>query len=210
MTASDPKGVAVQLHDWFGSILRLTEGSLFSVAPQGPHREAVVLDTLRRNARVLSQAELDDEGKLYSPLCFFLAAACRKLGTSLAAGHWRAAVNNVIDLQNRLVSTRGESDTVGLDIGTPAVLFKQEFDEAIRQSGLADLASYLEKEDREVALGLAINWGMRLLIAYALKCSRSNGSDRKDLAWVASIVRPLLTTASGRSESDSCGARDAK
>jgi len=197
MTASDPKGVTVQLHDWFVSILHLTERRVFSVAPEGPHRDAVVLDTLKRNARILSQAELDHDGKLYSPLCFFLAAACRKLGTSLAVGHWRAAISNVLDLQNQLMSTRSESDAVGLDVGSPAVLFKREFDEAIRQSGLGDIASYLDKEDREVALGLAINWGMRFLIAYALECSRSNGSGRKDLAWVASVVRPL-TTASGR------------
>jgi hypothetical protein len=194
MTANGPKGVAVQLHDWFVSILHLTEGSLFSVAPEGPHRDAVVLDTLRRNARILSRAELDNDGKLYSPLCFFLAAACRKLGASLAVGHWRAAINNVIDVQHQLVSTRDESDAVGLDIGSPAVLFKREFDEAIRQSGLADIAPYLDKDDREVALGLAINWGMRLLIAYALECSRPNGSDRKDLAWVASMVRPLVAS----------------
>jgi hypothetical protein len=194
MTANDAKGVALQLHDWFASILHLTEGSLFSVAPEGPHRDAVVLDTLRRNARILSRAELDNDGKLYSPLCFFLAAACRKLGASLAVGHWRAAINNVIDVQHQLVSTRDESDAVGLDIGSPAVLFKREFDEAIRQSGLADIAPYLDKDDREVALGLAINWGMRFLIAYALECSRPNGSDRKDLAWVASMVRPLVAS----------------
>jgi hypothetical protein len=195
MTATDPQSAAVQLHDWFESILRLTEESLFSIAPEGPHRDAVVLDTLRRNARILSQAELDYEGKLYGPLCFFLAAACRRLGTSLAAGHWRAAMNNVIDLQNRLVSARDESHDVGLDIGSPAVVFKREFDEAIQQSGLAGGASYLGKDDRAVALGLAINWGMRLLIAYALECSRSDGSDRKDLAWVRSLVKPLLTAS---------------
>jgi hypothetical protein len=199
MTATDPQSVAVQLHDWFESILRLTEEGLFSVAPEGPHRDAVVLDTLKRNARILSQAELDNEGKLYGPLCFFLAAACRRLGTSLAAGHWRAAMNNVIDQQNRLLNTRDESYAVGLDIGSPAVVFKREFDEAIRQSGLVGGASYLGKEDREVALGLATNWGIRLLIAYALECSRSQGSERKDLAWVGNVVKPLLTT-SGRSE----------
>ena len=69
-------------------------------------------------------------------------------------------MNNVIDL-HRLVSTRDESYAVGLDIGSPAVVFKREFDEAIHQSGLAGSASFLGKEDREDALGLAINWGMR-------------------------------------------------
>jgi hypothetical protein len=193
---SDPKAVADQLHDWFLSILRHTEESLFSIVPEGPHRDAVVLDSLRRNARILSQSELDSEGKLYSPLCFFLAAACRKLGTSLGVGHWRAALDNVVHLQQRTVSARAESAKVGLEIGSPAALFKQEFDEAINQAAVAGGVSYLNKEDRQVALGLAINWGMRLLLAYALECFRStNRSDRRDLAWVANLVGPLLTTS---------------
>lgn len=195
--ASDAKAVAEQLHDWFLSILHLAEESLFSIVPEGPHRDAVVLDAIQRNARILSQSELDSEGKLYSPLCFFLAAACRKLGTSLAVGHWRAALDNVVHVQQRIGSARVESAAVGLEIGSPALLFKQEFDEAINHAAVAGGVSYLNREDRSVALGLAINWAMRLLLAYALECSGSmNGSDRKDLAWVGQLVRPILTISS--------------
>lgn len=194
---NDTKSVAEQLHDWFGSILRLTDESLLSTLPGGPHRDAVVLDALRRNARVISQSELDTEGKLYSPLCFFLAAACRKLGTSLGVGHWRAALDNVVHLREHLISAGAEFATIGLEVGSPAVLFKQEFDEAISQASLAGGVSYLNKEDRQVALGLAINWGMRLLLAYALECSISR-SNRKDLAWIASLMAPFLA-ASGTS-----------
>jgi len=177
--------VAEQLQDWFLSILRLTEESLFGIVPEGPHRDAVVLDVLKRNARILSQGELDSEGKLYSPLCFFLAAACRTLGTPLAVGHWRAALHTVVHLQKRMVSARAESATVGLEIGSPAVLFKQDLDEAINQAAVAGGVSYLGKEDRQVALGLAVNWGMRLLLAYALeRIGSTNGSNRRDLAWI--------------------------
>lgn len=194
---SDPKSAAEQLHDWFRSVLHLTDESLFSIVPEGPHRDAVVLDVLKRNARVLSESELDSEGKLYSPLCFFLAAACRKLGASLGVGHWRAAVDNVVHLQGQIGGVRAESATVGLEIGSPALLFKQEVDEAINQAGLIGGVSYLNKESRQVALGLAINWGMRLLLAYALECRPAmTGHNRRDLAWVAQLVGPLLTTAS--------------
>ncbi|MFN0104772.1 MAG: hypothetical protein ACKV2U_22125 [Bryobacteraceae bacterium] len=196
IVASDPNAVAERLHDWFLSVLRLTEESLFSVVSEGPHRDAVVLDALKRNARILSESGLDSEGKLYSPLCFFLAAACRKLGTSLGIGHWRAAVDNVVNLQQRRVSDSARSATLGLEIGSPAVRFKQEFDEAIKQAAVAGGASYLNREDRQVALGLAINWGMRLLLAYALECGPSmKGSDRRDLAWVANVMEPLLTAS---------------
>ncbi len=194
---NDTKSVAQQLHDWFGSILRLIDESRFSIAPEGPHRDAVVLDVLKMNARVISQSELDTEGKLYSPLCYFLAAACRKLGTSLGVGHWRAALDNVVHLHEHLMSAGAEFATIGLEIGSPAVLFKQEFDEAINQASVAGGVSYLNKEDRQVALGLAINWGIRLLLAYALECS-INSSNRKDLGWVAGLLEPLLT-ASGSS-----------
>ena len=163
----DPNAVAVQLHDWFGSILRLADDSLFSMAPEGPHRDAVVLDVLKRNARILVNSGLGSLGELYSPLCFFLTAGCRILGTSLGVGHWRAAVDNVVHLQQRMVSSRAESAAVGLDIGGPAVLFKQQLDEAISQAALTGVASFLTKENRQIALGLAINWGMRLLLAYA-------------------------------------------
>jgi hypothetical protein len=200
MMESDTKAVAEQLHDWFRGILRLTNESLFSIVPEGPHRNAVVLDVLKRNARIVSQSELDTEGKLYSPLCFFLAAACGKLGTSLGVGHWRAALENVVHLQNHLMTAGAEFAIIGLEVGSPAVLFKQEFDEAIGQTSLAGGVSYLNRENRQVALGLAINWAMRLLLAYALECSRSiNGSNRKDLAWVANLVGPLVA-ASGTSQ----------
>src|ERR1035438_1230953 len=183
---SDLAAVAEQLNDWFRSIVYLTGESRFGIVPEGPHRDAVVLDVLKRNARILSEAELDSKGKLYSPLCFFMAAACRKLGTSLGVGHWRAALDNVVHLQHRIVSARAESEMVGLEIGSPAVLFKQELGEAINQAALAGGVSYLNKEDRQIALGLAINWGMRLLLAYALECCRAiTSSNRKDLAWIA-------------------------
>jgi len=187
----DSKAVANELNEWFQNVQRLVEASLFSIGAEGPHRDAVILDALRRNARIVYEAKLERDGKLYSPICFFLAAACRQLRTSLGAGHWRAALDNLGDLQKRLASSRSDSAAVGLDIGTPATLFKGEFDEAIRQSGLIDGTSFLSKEDRQVALGLAINWGMRLLLAYALETPRpSLPSDRQDLAWLAERVSP--------------------
>ena len=186
------QAVAQQLHDWFHSVLRVTDKSLFGIVPAGPYRGAVVLDVMTRNARILAESEIDNEGKLYAPICFFLAAACRRLGTALGVGHWRADVDNVIHLQEQRVSARAESATVGLELGSPARLFKQQLDEAIIQAGLAGGPSYFDRENREIALGLAINWGLRLLLAYALEGGRSlPDSNRKDLAWVASLLAPL-------------------
>ena len=197
---NDLNGVARQLHDWFGNILHLTDASVFSIAPEGPHRDAVVLDVLKRNARILLESELDTGGKLYSPLGFFMAAACRKLGTALGIGHWKAAVDNVVQLQRKVADTREKSELVGLEIGSPAALFKQDLDESINQAGLAGPVSYLDKASRQIAIGLSINWGMRFLLAYAVECSRPvTDPNRKDLAWLAKLLRPLLV-ASTRSQ----------
>lgn len=182
----DSNTVAHELTDWFQSVQRLGDAGLFSIVPEGPHRDAIVLDALRRYAKAIYSAKLDADGKLYSPLCFFLAAACRQLRASLGVGHWRAALDNLRDLQQRLEKYRPESVAIGLDLGTPASLFKGEFDEAIRQAGLVDDTSFLSKEDRQVAIGLAINWGIRLLLAYALETPRQGPpSERKDLTWLA-------------------------
>ncbi len=189
--------VAKQLDDWFRGILHVSEETLFGIVPEGPHRDAVVLDVLRRNARILAQSDVDGEGRLYTPLCFFLAAACRKLGTDLGAGHWGAALENVVHLQQRLVSARAESAVFGLETGSPVVLFKQELNEAINQAGIAGGIGYLDREDRQVALGLAINWGMRFLLSYASGYTRpATDADRKDLAWLAGLMGPLLAAAS--------------
>jgi hypothetical protein len=65
------KDIANDLNLWFQSVQRLAEASLFSIASEGPHRDAIVLDTLRRTARILYEAKSELDGKLYSPLCFF-------------------------------------------------------------------------------------------------------------------------------------------
>ncbi len=191
---SDIKAAAEQLRDWFNNVSRLIDASWSSIAPEGPHRDAVVLDALMRNGRVLSQSELDRDGKLYTPLCYFLAAACRKLGVSLGVGHWRAALDNVVHLQDGRIVPALNLQQSGLRSTDPQrCLSRRSTKRSPRQASLG--GSYLDKENRQVALGLAINWGMRLLLAYALECSISS-SNRKDLAWIASLMAPLLAASS--------------
>jgi hypothetical protein len=104
----------------------------------------------------------------------------------LAVGHWRAALDNLYDLRQQLATYRPQSAAFGLDLGNPATLFKEEVGEAIRQAGLVDDSSFLSKNDRQVAIGLAINWGMRLLLAYALETRPPDRpSGVKDLTWLA-------------------------
>jgi hypothetical protein len=187
------RAVADELCQWFRSILHVADERVFGIAPDGPHREAVILDVMRRNARVLFESDLDRQGKLYTPLCLFLSAGCRRLNTSLGTGHWRAALDNVTQLQRQLEQTHAESATVGLDIGSPAALFKQQLDEALNQAGLAGRVTYLDRPSRDVAVGLAVNWGMRFLLAYALDSTHAaSRHSRKDLSWIANLVESYI------------------
>lgn len=180
--------LAVELAEWFDSVFDLTQKSLFGIAPEGPHRDAVVVDSMIRNARIIYRAELDTEGKLYSPLCFFLAAACRHLEARLGTGHWRAALENLCQSQQL-----PGLETFGLPLGTPAYRFKAELDAAIEQAGFIDRTSLLNKQDRKVAIGLGINWAIRLLLACAADYPNPVESPgHKDFSWLAARVQAAM------------------
>ena len=180
--------LAADLAEWFDSVFDLTQKSLFGIAPEGPHRDVVVVDSMIRNARMIYRAELDREDRLYSPLCFFLVAACRHLGAHLGTGHWRAALENLCQSQ-QLPGLKA----FGLPLGTPAHRFKAELDAAIEQAGFIDRASLLNKEDRKVAIGLGINWAIRLLLACAADYPNPvESSGHKDFSWLAARVQAAI------------------
>jgi len=180
--------LAAELTEWFDSVSDLTQKSLFGIAPEGPHRDAVVVDSMIRNARIIYRAELDSEGKLYSPLCFFLVAACRHLGARLGTGHWRAALETLCQSQQL-----PGLEAFGLPSGTPAWRFKAELDAAIEQAGLIDRTSLLNKGDRKVAIGLGVNWAMRLLLACAADYPNPVESPgHKDFSWLATRVQAAM------------------
>jgi hypothetical protein len=182
--------LAAELTEWFDSVFDLTQRSLFGIAPEGPHRDAVVVDSMIRNARIIYRAELDTEGKLYSPLCFFLTAACRRLGAHLGTGHWRAALESLRQSQQL-----PGLEMFGLPLGSPACRFKAELDAAIEQAGFIDRTSLLNKEDRKVAIGLGINWAMRLLLACAADYPNPIESPgRRDFAWLATRAQATMAT----------------
>ena len=179
---------AAELAEWFDSVFDLAQKSLFGIVPEGPHRDAVVVDSMIRNARIIYRAELDQEDKLYSPLCFFLVASCRHLAAHLGTGHWRAALENLCQSQ-RLPGL----EAFGLPLDAPSYRFKAELDAAIEQAGLIDRTSLLNKEDRKVAIGLGINWAIRLLLACAADYSNPVESPgHRDFSWLATRVQAAI------------------
>lgn len=190
MEAPESLSIAAALNTWFQDVRQATEKGVFEIAPEGPHRDAIVLDSLRRSARSIVDAPLDRTGGLYSPVCYFLVAACRRLRTGLAEGHWRAAIENLRTVRRQQAEAKDAASSVGLKLDTPAGFFKQELDQAIQNAGLAGRPSYLEKADREIALGLAVNWALRFLPAYAAECRPEPAPNRRDLSWIGGLVSP--------------------
>lgn len=179
------KGAAAELRTWFVSVADLSSKAF------GWHRDrhgdAAVLHVLRRQAERLRSSPLADDGASYTTLCLFLAAACRALNLGLETPHWIAALRNVreqrgLELDNEL----------GVSLGSPAERFKILLDDAIDAAGLGARVTALDEKNQKLALGLAVNWGVRALLAYAAetRLQRARGSRaRHDLAWIRSLVQ---------------------
>lgn len=183
--------VASQLADWFTDVVRLWRSAYFDWSTSPRHRDAAILETLSRNAKFVIEGQLDDEYRLYKPLSLALAAACTQLDAVPTSKNWLAALRNVQEVRSRLSSLRSEE--LALPLGTPASLFRDLFSEALVHAGVTDRPTALVEENRRASLGLAVNWGLRFLIAYALECHppRSRRRNVRDLAWVRSLITSL-------------------
>jgi len=181
--------VATQLADWFADIIRLWSSVYFDWSTSSAHREAAILEILSRNAKILLEAPLDERGDLYKPLTLVLAATCRRHGVIPTARHWLAAVRNTRDLRARVASAKAQRFALALD--TPASVFKDLLGQALIDAGVTDRPTVLVEQNRRASLGLALNWGLRFLVAYALEIRTTPPRGRAephDLRWVRSLT----------------------
>jgi hypothetical protein len=184
------QAAAAGLTGWFADIVRLWSSACFDWSTSPEHRDAAILETLCRNAKVILDAPIDSKGDLYKPLTIALTAACRRHGVVPSERHWLAALRNVQELRRRVASA--DAEQFALPIGTPASIFKDLFCEALVHAGVTDRPTILVEDNRRASLGLAINWGLRFLLAYAaeMRPPRSHGRAREvhDLRWVHSLI----------------------
>ena len=180
--------IAAELADWFSEIVRLWSSVYFEVSTSPAHRDAAILEVLSSNAKTIVEAPLDSDGALYKPLTLALTAACRRHGVVPNARHWLAALENVFELRRRVAST--DAGRFALPLGTAASLFKDLFCEALVNAGVTDRRTILVEENRRASLGLALNWGLRFLLAYSLeiKPAPARGHKARDLRWVHSLI----------------------
>ena len=185
---SNLEQTASELRAWFQNLLALCDRTVFAVATHEPHKQAAVLGVLTRNAKTIVHGELDQVGALYTPLCFMLAAACRRVDVEPGEREWLSAIKNVLRLEGQLREVAG---TVAWPVGTPASIFKEQLDEALINAGVTDRPTILDHHNRQLALGLAVNWGLRFLVAYALEMTlpvSDTTAKAQDLGWVRQAI----------------------
>jgi hypothetical protein len=185
--------IAAELAEWFSEIIRLWSSVYFEFSTSPAHRDAAILEILSSNAKTIVDAPLDSEGALYKPLTLALTAACRRHGVVPTARHWLAALSNVAEIRRRVAST--DAERFALPLGTAASLFKDLLCEALVNAGVTDRRTILVEENRRASLGLAVNWGLRFLVAYALEIKPVTPRDHKarDLRWVHALVGAQAT-----------------
>lgn len=178
---------ATELASWFSDIVQLWSSVYFDWSTSPAHRDAAILEVLSRNAKTIVEAPLDSHGGLYKPLTLALTAACRRHGIVPTARHWLSALQHVLEVRRRLASAGAER--FDLPFGTAASLFKDLFCEALVHAGVTDQRTILVEENRRASLGLALNWGLRFLLAYALEIKPpQRRRQARDLRWVHSLI----------------------
>lgn len=184
---------ATELTSWFREIVGLWSSVCFDWSTSPAHRDAAILEVLSRNARTIIDAPLDPRGDLYKPMTLALTAACRRHGVVPTERHWLAALNNVLAARSRVASANAER--FAMPFVTAASLFKDLFCEALVHAGVTDRPTILVEENRRTSLGLAVNWGLRFLLAYALEVrpTTAHGRKARDLRWVHALIEAHVT-----------------
>lgn len=180
---------AAELNAWFASMTDLSAKAFGW--HRDTHGDAAVLHVLRRQAATLRSSRLAEDGASYTALCLFLAAASRALNLDIETRHWVAGLRNVVEQRGLVLD-----GDLGVALGSPAERFKMLLDDAIDAAGLGVKETVLDEKNRKLALGLAVNWGVRTLLAYAAE-SRVHGArgprSRHDLGWIHALVRRATT-----------------
>lgn len=160
--ALDPDRAAPKVTGWFAGLRDLFDRTEYAVGSDEPHRKAAALTSVSRH--VASFEAADGAGARIRAAAAVLAGATRALGLDAPdRAQWLAAARNVKSLDAQLHAL-DRSPWVGEDA---AAIFREHFVEALRQAGVARVPTILDAVNRRTALGLAVNWGMRYLVAAA-------------------------------------------
>lgn len=162
MLSFDPAEAAVSLAQWFTSLRETLDKTVFSVGDSEPHQRAAARNVITRHVAELDDAvEAGQQAVEVREIAWILAGATRALGVQLRPNQWLSATQNVarLDVQVDGLGTPWVGDIVSI--------FRDHFFEALRQAGVTRTPTILSAANRQTALGLSVNWGLRYLVAAA-------------------------------------------
>ena len=124
---------------------------------------------LTRNASAFAVSGLDGRGDIFVPTLLTLSAACEVLHVLPDPQSWSDAFEEVVQSESHAIAP---TRFVYVKSGA-AVAFKTSFTQALLNAGVAGVPSTLDEEGKTLALRIAINSGMRFLIAYAREATET-------------------------------------
>lgn len=168
MSAADR--IALELSRWFEEGLTCYEGVTSGLAGGDPSRARLVAHgAIERAAqKLVARSAEQDRSALFSSTCILLGAASQLLGLRVTPENWKAALENVLELEPKL------SEAQAAGFGIPActsALFLEELGTQLDHAGFVRAPSDLNEANRRRALALAINFGLRFLVAIGLEPS---------------------------------------
>lgn len=182
----EPGRAAPRLDSWFRHVRAALDETLFSVGGDPAHRRASVLTVLTRHVGLLAAAA-EQPVLAIRETTFILAAATHRLGVMPGEREWHTAASNVVALDAQLSEAASQSPWVP---SSAAEVFRDQFTETLRHAGVAQAPTVLDAGNRNTALGLSVNWGMRYLVAVAASLAEVEITDRAVREVVSAVVDP--------------------
>jgi hypothetical protein len=173
----DVHPAAKALDRWFDAMSRHWDQTVFAIGMSEPVRHAAARALLARHATTIVSSAPDARGTLVRPTVIALIAACRVIGVRLDAPRWAAAIANAVELDARLEETFALHPNAVPWIEGAVEVFKVQLDDGLVHGGVTDRPTILAQRNRTLAIGLAVNFGMRFLVAYLRRLDPATSLD---------------------------------
>lgn len=169
---------ASRLASWFAQVLDVLARTIGATSADERHRTAAIQSVLTRNARIAVASRPNLGAVLIRPTVLVLASASQLLRLRPGEREWLGALNNVASLETEMKALFEQHPNAEPLLGGPVGVFKAQFDEALVQAGVTNQPTILARDNRQLALGLAVNWGMRFLVAHGQGLLPDDEQDR--------------------------------
>lgn len=155
---------ALEWNDWFRALRQEARSALDA---REWHDVLVELTArLPKDSEPLRPEDTDLTARICAAACESLTVADPAFAVIPEEKHWKAAIGSCEHADASWSEVSRDASQFGLDFGSPEAQWRLQFEEALCVAGYRGRApSFVRPEDQRIALGLVVNWGLRLLVA---------------------------------------------